>query len=72
MSEQCYITFIHNILIQNLPIYIYIDILPVIISRFQQFSCLFAFVYVLKLPDVLIFNNIDEYSSNIDELFPII
>ena len=42
----------------------YIDILPVI-SRFQQFSCLFAFVCVLKLPDVLIFNNIDECSSSI-------
>ena len=49
----------------------YIDILPVIISRLQQFSSLFAFVCVLKLPDVLMFKNIDECSSSIDELVPI-
>ena len=72
MSEQSSITFMHNIVWYKIYQFTYIDLLRVIISRFQQFSCLFAFVCVLKCTDVLIFNNIDECSSSIDELVPII
>ena len=39
---------------------------------FSSLAVYLRFVCFLTLPDVLIFNNIDECSSSIDELVPII